>query len=339
MNIFADFHHTSLYESFHLLFEKRLGHQLYRPIGMSWFDSGLWKIADFYPDPRDTAKQYLELASSHAIDKGDYYSCYEDIPYHTPHKAVTYEQFMAMDIDIIISSIPQHWASFERLLKVKPKAKHIAHIGNGGPGWNTCPVPNVMTSVPIPLFSKRDDQQIIYCNQEFSLDVFSPAPPSANKWISAFAHCQPERELWTKYKGALPDYRCFYHGVSTDDGLLPTIQDMANKMHESMWGWCVKPADGYGHVLHNFLACGRPVIVRKAQDYPYRDFLVPGENCIDLDIQSFERNVDAIRNGSLPETYRRMREQTVRIFAEQVDFARDAERVKAWIEHLRGGIE
>lgn len=335
MNIFTDFHHTSLYQSLHLLFEKRLGHTLYRPIGMEWFDKKIWKIADVYPNPRDTAQQYLTLASNHAIDKGNYYSCYEDIPYHAPHKALTYEQFLSTDIDIIISSVPQHWDSFRELNKVKPKAKQVNHIGNGGSGWDVCPAKNIITSVPIELVKLRPDQRIVFCNQEFDRSIFSPTSATSNKWITAFAHCQPARNLWEQYKDALKDYKFSYHGQATDNGCLPTIQDVADKMHQSMWGWCVKPSDGYGHIIHNFLSCGRPVIVRKSTDYPYRDYLIPGENCIDLNAHSFEQNVELIREASTPEVYNRMHKQTVELFNKYIDFGADAERVRAFI----GGME
>jgi hypothetical protein len=56
-NVFTDFHHASLLQSFILLFEKRLGGNVFRPIGMEWAEKGFWKIYD-HPATRE---QYLGL--------------------------------------------------------------------------------------------------------------------------------------------------------------------------------------------------------------------------------------------------------------------------------------
>ena len=60
MKIFADLHHSSLFTSFKLLFENRLGHRMYRPIGLEWFTEGFWKIAEPYNNNIGTVKQFLE---------------------------------------------------------------------------------------------------------------------------------------------------------------------------------------------------------------------------------------------------------------------------------------
>ena len=57
MNVFCDFHHTELYHSIKLLFEDRLGFNLYRPIGMEWQEQGYWKVFD-HPA---TAAQFLSV--------------------------------------------------------------------------------------------------------------------------------------------------------------------------------------------------------------------------------------------------------------------------------------
>lgn len=44
MRVLADYHHHDLFESLAILFEDRLGWELYRPIGMEWFDEGYWNF-------------------------------------------------------------------------------------------------------------------------------------------------------------------------------------------------------------------------------------------------------------------------------------------------------
>jgi len=55
VRVLADYHHGALYYSFHLLFEERLGFELYRPIGYEWFKRGFWK----YSRNPQVIRQYL----------------------------------------------------------------------------------------------------------------------------------------------------------------------------------------------------------------------------------------------------------------------------------------
>ena len=53
MRVFADYHHSALYESLRLLFEERLDWKLYKPIGTEWYANGYWKLhthPDLLPD-------------------------------------------------------------------------------------------------------------------------------------------------------------------------------------------------------------------------------------------------------------------------------------------------
>ena len=111
MNIFADFHHFSLWKSFEYLFEKRLGHQLFRPIGMDWYPTW-WKIADPYEMPGRTATQYLDTVG-HTPDHPE-----EDgILYYDHMKGITLKKFKDMPLDIIIATIPEHIEIYQKLLK------------------------------------------------------------------------------------------------------------------------------------------------------------------------------------------------------------------------------
>ncbi|MEK6881264.1 MAG: hypothetical protein AABY22_16705, partial [Nanoarchaeota archaeon] len=153
MKVFTDFHHGDLYYSFQLLFEKRLGWELYRPIGTDWQSEGFWKIADPYGDNSDTIMQFLGISpgwkpkdqtpplNDVSYKEGDVYQLFE-YPHGTRHKAITLETFKEMDIDIVIASIPAHFAPFQRLIDLyKPKAKLICHFGNIL--WNVTDHPEV----------------------------------------------------------------------------------------------------------------------------------------------------------------------------------------------------
>jgi len=61
MKVFAELHHQSLFTSLQFLFEKRLGYQLFRPIGEKWFREGYWKICEPYGNDIRTITQYLGI--------------------------------------------------------------------------------------------------------------------------------------------------------------------------------------------------------------------------------------------------------------------------------------
>lgn len=340
MNIFTDFHHGDLYYSLHLLFEKRLGHNLYRPIGMDWLHEGYWKIGDPYPG-NVTAMQYLRTegyigefpTNAEYYIEGDVYYTYQPSQ-DFYHKAITLDTFKKMDFDIIISSIPAHDEAYAKLLDTyQPQAKHISQMGNI---WEQNRVKNVMCSFPQSRINVQSDQNVVFYNQEFDLDMFKYVSPLDTKRITSFVHLLPKPELFNKYKTALNNFEFKAYGVGTPDGCLMNHLDIANAMVNSTFGWHVKPGgDGYGHCLHNLLACGRPIITHLSDYKHYSNLLIPGETCIDLEANTFERNIEIIKECSEPSVHRKMCETTYKVFKENVDFNSDAEKVKAFLDVLK----
>jgi hypothetical protein len=332
VNIFVDYHHCDLSHSLHLLFEKRLGHKVYRPIGLEWFHEGYWKIGDPYPNPLDTAQQFLHPDANNVkrIEDEVYY-CWMPSQ-ETEQKAITLDKFKKMDIDIIISSIPAHDIAFAKLIRDhKPKARHISQMGNL---WGETPVKNVMCSFPMTRATIRPDQNVVFYNQEFDLNTFCYNPPSTNKIISSFIHWLPRQELFNQYKKLLPEFTFKSFGAGCVDGCL-ILRDMAREMQNSMFAWHIKPhGDGFGHVLHNWLASGRPLITNLS-DYKHRsNLLIDGETCIDLEHNSPAKNSELIREWSEPTKHRKVCENVYKVFRENVDFTKDADEIKKFIDKV-----
>jgi len=147
MKVLADYHHDGLYQSLRLLFEKRLGWELYRPIGLEWYTQGYWHVfphintarqfLDIEEDPillRDVHGELLaemERKNLHlaAVDDGLY--MVKDPVHGSYHRAITLERFRAEQFDILVSSIPQHIEPFNKLIReCQRKAKHIFQVGN-----------------------------------------------------------------------------------------------------------------------------------------------------------------------------------------------------------------
>src|SRR6185295_6429566 len=134
--IFVDFHHSSLLRSLIMLFENRLGYQVFRPIGIQWYAEGHWAINKEY----DTAKQYLSMGqvpkdntpplnNPKNAEKGIYY-CFDPDGINL-NRACTLQYFKTHSFDYLVASIPEHIPVFKYLIsKYQHGAKLIVQIGN-----------------------------------------------------------------------------------------------------------------------------------------------------------------------------------------------------------------
>ena len=243
MRILSDRHHMGLTESLRLLFEKRLGHELYFQKGLEWYPD-FWNV---YPHI-DTAKQYLERELEGV-------------------RGITLEELKNTQFDILIASIPQHIEPFKKLISLyQPQAKLIYQIGNM---WDIDPnsVKNVMASANVDIPANING--IIY-HQEFDLDIFHYEPPKEGKKIYSFINClntvdiyKKDWELFLELERLMPDWEFKSFGGQTRNGAITNQEELANKMREATLIFHSKnKGDGFGHVIHNAAAIGRPLITR-----------------------------------------------------------------------------
>lgn len=331
MKVFADLHHAGLYASFHYLFEKRFGWELYRPIGLDWFEEGYWKIAEPYGNAKDTIEQFLgtpeilpqiQVNRDVSEDNGVYTS--QDTFHGFTHKAITLKQFKEMKFDVVISSIPAHDTVYGDLVgRFQPKALHVAHVGNEEQTTN---IAHVLSSVSN--LSPQGDQKILQYHQEFDMNVYKYIKPEQSNFIRSFVMLLPMNQIFEQYKALLPDYNFEAYGA-TFAGSVSTNVEMAQKMSESKFGWHIKPFDGYGHVIHNWFAVGRPPIVMGSQ-YQMKmagALMEDGVTCIDLDKRNVNDNVKFIQEMSEPENYQRLCESANKRFNEIVNFENEAKNI------------
>ncbi len=350
--VFTDFHHASLLNSLIMLFEGRMGGEVYRPIGMEWAEKGYWHVYD-HPDtqrqflgtnqgyrPADGSPPVNLVEEVENLPSGDgrVYLC-RDIEGDRVNRAIDFETFLALDIDIVIASIPQHVEPFKRLIREhKPNAKLIFQIGNA---WTieAAAAPNIMASAII-----RDvpaEVNFVQYHQEFDRGIFGVGVPHWMKTIYSFInvhHDMPDYELFLKLEKLMPDWEFQSFGGQGRDGSVDGVQHLANAMRDARFIWHVKAGgDGYGHVLFNSAAVGRPVIVKKSH-YAGKlgeKLLIDGRTCIDIDNKTPAQIVEAIVHYSDPEAYASMCQNVYANFKAQVDFDADFERIKTFISNLR----
>jgi len=348
MKIFTDFHHSGLLNSLILLFEKRLGHEVYRPIGTEWNKEGYWKVFD-HPA---TVEQYLGIGGNTPDGsaklnevksmQNSIYLC-TDITSKKTNKAITYEGFMSMDFDIVIASIPQHIEPFKRLCEAHPsKPRLIFQIGNA---WsveaNTAP--NVMASAIIP-YAPPGINFISY-HQEFDTEkVFYPViDPICPKKISSFVNCfckdqlfEEDWKLFQKIEKLMPDWDFKCYGGQGRDGWANGEKEVASFMRRSGFIWHTKRGgDGYGHIVHNTGAVARPIIVKKEyyKGKMGEKLMIDMETCIAVDNLNPQEIVKKIMNyaGS---KYGVMCNKAYANFKKVVNFDDEEVEMRQFIENL-----
>lgn len=348
MNIFADFHHPALYYSLHLLFEKRLNHTLYRPIGEEWSKSGYWELLDLCVNEYQREEKLAELLISDAVlpyaniswnkilnDEGSYVVIDKSGNIPVEQRGVTLEQFKKIEFDLIIASFLFNIKPFKDLgLQYQPSAKVIVQVGNE---WNLKQFgnENVMASVKEQEYNAKN---IVFYRQEFDLDTFKKQNQKYEHQITSFVDpiytSAGDKIIIGKIEKSLSDeYVIKLHGKrSRNDYVLSTLE-VADIMRRSKFGLHLKSVeDGYGHVIHNWFAVGRPTIFRGSQ-YKNKlagELLEHLETGIDIEITGIDKCIEIIKN--MPDSeYNTMCDNVKRKFKEIVNFDNDAERIKTFL--------
>lgn len=347
MKILTDFHHSSLLRSLVLLFEGRLGAELYRPIGMDWFDQGYWAVNS----QRDTAEQFLALDSQPVDNTPELNNAHQmktapaetfhiyDPGMKSTHRACTLDFFKNNEFDYVIASIPAHVPIFENLIaKYQPNAKLIIQMGNN---WDLSQYPgyNVLAST-VPQSSPANT---FFYHQEFDLSIFRDTPvPPVRKAYSFVNVIENTGIGWEDYQGLKRimertgwEFKAF--GGQCPDGNMTGPDELAYKMREAAFIFHVKPGgDGYGHIIHNAYAVGRPIITRPShyKGQLAEQLLIPG-TFIDLDRYPLDKVKNILTQLMLdPDSLVEMGKAAAARFDDVVNFKSEAEGIKLWLETL-----
>jgi hypothetical protein len=295
---------------------------------------------------------------SHEND-GETYYCH-DIDSGFTNRAITYKSFMeSKKWDYVIASIPQHIEPFRRLCDLHPShPKLIFQIGNA---WNIDAnlarnLDGVMSSALLPFglnMNGRNGKPLLAVtyHQEFDLTVFTPRPLPApaiqfvySNQISSFVNCFSLDQLFAmdwglfqQVESQMPGwvFKCF--GGQCRDGAKHGSAEIADEIRHSMFVWHTKVGgDGYGHIIHNVSACGRPLIVRKSQ---YQDkmadaLLIDGETCINIDGLSIPEIIQKIEHFSQPDIWREMCQKTHENFKRVVNFDAEFKTIQYFLDNL-----
>jgi hypothetical protein len=341
VRVLADYHlghHADLFESLQLTLGDRLGFEMYAPFGMEWFERRHWNFERSWHGDA-VARQYLVGIWGDARPDANGIVSIPD----TRHpgrtlRGITLDAALTVRWEIVLSSVPDNARGFRQVADLTG-ARFGIHIGNqwGDEAWLEHPSFAIVTTTsPIPSLMDH-----VVVHQEFRREVFRYAAPSGFGPVRSFVNCFPETPEYPNFQQTArqaPELRWEVYGAvgsgqpdefTQDD--LHGIDLVADSMRGAGVIWHAKHwSDGFGHVIHNAFAVGRPVF--GYQRY-YADKLAGPlwqDGVTSWDVESHGRSdtLDMIRTlRDNPDRYLEMCEAAARRFDEVVDFAADADKV------------
>ena len=348
MRVLLDYHHHDLWESMELLCA-RLGWNLYRPIGMEWFDQGYWNHERKWHGDA-VARQYLEYWGS---DGRGQITTRLDKSHGRTQLLIGLEEARDHKFDIVISSLAHNHEGFARFAS-EVGATFGLQVGNVRFGeqdmaedrWDLAAFGLVSGFMPGPI----PKPHVIY-HQEFSLKDFRYEPPEPGDrfTVASFVQCYPQDlpayGYWLDTAPKVPEanWRVYgAYGEAAHDGYeagnLDRCADVGAAMRAADVGWHAKRwSDGYGHVIHNWFAVGRPVF--GFEDYYRTQMAGPlwqdGITSFDIGSRSPDGVAELLRMlRDNPDKHLEMCEAAAARFREIVNFDEEEQAIRRMFESV-----
>jgi len=266
---------------------------------------------------------------------------------------LTLEQARDLRPDIVISTLAHNHEGMARFAS-EVGAKFGLQIGNvrfshidmEEDRWDLASFGLVSGFMPAPI----PKPHVVY-HQEFSLKDFYSAPPEPGEpfVVSSFVQCYPQDmntyPAWQQTAPLFPegDWRVYgnYGEAPLDQyatGNIDTCAGVAAAMRASDVAWHAKAwSDGYGYVIHNWSAIGRPLIGYYGyyQNQMAGPLFNEGVTSFDLGTHTPEETVAFIRSlRDDPEKHLRMCEAMAARFREVVDFDEEEQAIRRMLENV-----
>jgi hypothetical protein len=347
MKVLADYHHHDLWESMELL-AARLGWELYRPIGMEWFEQGYWNHERKWHGDA-VARQYLQPWHSDDLLHPEYWRRL-DTSHGRQLKMLTLDQARHADLDLVISTLAHNHEGMHRFA-TEVGATFGLQIGNvrfspidmQEDRWDLAAFGLVSGRMPV----EPPKPHVVY-RQEFALRPYTAPPRHERPVVASFVQCYPESPTYVALTSMAPtmpefDWRVYgaYGAAPLDEyaaGNIGVCSQVADAMADSDIAWHAKAwSDGYGHVIHNWFAIGRPVfgIESYYRDQIAGDLWIDGVTSIDIERRSADEvRAELRRLRDDPDHHLRMCEAAAARFREVVDFDAEADNIRAMLAQV-----
>jgi hypothetical protein len=270
-----------------------------------------------------------------AVDKGGHWERVEREFPARPRKMMTPEQALGLRWDFVLGSVPEHQRTF-KVLASKVGARFIHQVGNAKHQIDHGPGQVILASANVRI---RDRTPHVLYHQEFDRTVFAPSPITDPLAVTSLML----RLDWTSC-----DYRWLAEAPGIDwcapggedprsTRYLAPMSLVAEIMRSSGWIWHDKRiGDGYGHVLHNAAAMGRPLIGHAShyKGLVGEPFWKDLRTCIDLDIHKPDEALRLVKAiAAQPDWHQEMSANIAAVFDATVDFDAEAQAIRAALEY------
>jgi len=282
----VDRHHSDLFYAIQLLFEDRLGIEVYTPIGHDWWDAGYWRFGEGWGDDR-LAQQFLNPAGwdQRKCHCSGRYTTWDQHHPSRPVEGVTLAKAQQWDWDFVVATVQDNQRGFHQFATEKG-AKYAVWVGNVRQQIDESLGPIVLD---LP--------------QEFDHNTtFRFREPVTTEVVTSFVNLLPRiPEAWAGFDGLrsrLPGWEFRSYGHDCPDGFADPASAVADAMAAAGWAYHDKvTGDGFGHVIHNWAAVGRPLIGHGHYYAGQRGsvFWQDGVTCLDLDKHSLDEAADILR--------------------------------------------
>lgn len=335
MNVLLDIHHHDLFRSLYILFYTRLKYNIYVPCGLDWNTE--YKYADYKNE--NTISQYL-------IEVKNWLNCGNDVPNVT---FITLEEYKNIKINIHVSSLLENAIVFKKLIAdFHPYSKHIIQVGNNFPVECIDHIGKNLLSSSTVVYNKSKIKNKLFYHQEFDTNLFCLPINIINPYtVNSFQHYfgigmipyEKDYDEFKTLKKLMPNFKYTCFGLEGDGGCIPGIPTcMSNAIKESGFIYHVKPqGDGFGHIYHNAIACGKPVIYRSEYLMSNEVKMTPlllfnDKNSIDLSVLSHDEAKDKI--NYFAENYEDISKKIYDEFKNIINFDLEFENIKKFINNL-----
>lgn len=382
MKVLIDHHHTDLYRAFQLLFERRFGWEVYRPLGREWADRGYF----YHPIEEEMYGLLTEQSPFIPGKHKDIFDASEGgVLWKDRDQDGILFRWLPLDriheIDLIVCSIYRNEDQFYRLKRdFGLKCPIVRYTGNGGELVDPSKF-DIFLAAHLPHYEQyiaTGQKPGILFHPEFELDngMYCWTPlPTQQQIIRVFLnfiyhHREPGTpyEQWCRYCGYADEIGALHlmHGLGTpppgievdldviidrsfrkmgredlldrktwpdlrfNRGEPPNHRTLSDLMKMSNMVIHPKPSppEGFGFIIHQVAACGRPLVVPQwYKQLSASKFLQDGETCVYITGQDPTDKAN-FKEAMKPENNQRMAETIRKRFDENVNFAAEAEAIR-----------
>lgn len=298
MRVLTDRHHADLLYGLQRLFEDRLGVELYVTLGPDWWEEGYWRFGEVWGDDR-LARQFLHTNDTYREVEPGLFLTFDPCHPERPLYGVTLERAKGWSWDYVLATVQDNQAGFARFAS-EQGAKYLYHIGNTRQevDWALDPIALNASDSPMEgrgvLIAQEFDYQTTFRYRAPRYDI----PTRITSFVNLLALIPESWRAFEELSKLLP-VEFYSYGHENPHGSLTPVANVAEEMARATWAYHDKPTgDGFGHVIHNWAAVGRPLIGHghfyhgQKAEVLWQD----GVTCIDLDLHSVEEAAEIIRS-------------------------------------------